>query len=48
MENLDILKNDPFKELGTPVKIVNKIFGGKDKYLEAIAELEKQLYLNIA
>lgn len=48
MENLDILKNVPFKELGTPVKIVNKIFGGKDKYLEAIAELEKQLYLNIA
>lgn len=48
MENLDILKNDPFKGIGTPVKIVNKIFGGKDKYLEAIAELEKQLYLNIA
>ena len=48
MENLDILKNDPFKGIGTPVKIVNKIFGGKEKYLEAIAELEKQLYLNIA
>ena len=48
MENLDILKNDPFKEIGTPVKIVNKIFGGKDKYLEAIAELEKQLYFNVA
>ena len=47
MENLDILELNPFKQIGTPVKIV-KIFGGKKQYLEAIADLEKQLYINIA
>ncbi len=47
MENLDILELNPFKQIGTPVKIV-KIFGGKQQYLNAIADLEKQLYLNIA
>ena len=47
MENLDILKLNPFAQMGTPVKIV-RIFGGKQKYLEAIADLEKQLYLNVA
>ena len=47
MENLDILELNPFAQIGTPVKIV-KIFGGKQKYLEAIAELEQQLYQNAA
>lgn len=47
MENLDILELNPFAQIGTPVKIV-KIFGGKQKYLETIADLEKQLYINVA
>lgn len=47
MENIDILELNPFAQIGTPVKIV-KIFGGKQKYLEAIAELEQQLYQNAA
>lgn len=47
MENLDILELAPFTQIGTPVKIV-KIFGDKQKYLEAVADLEKQLYLNVA
>lgn len=47
MENLDTLKLNPFTQIGSPVKIV-KLFGGKEQYLAAISELEKQLYQNIA
>ncbi|MBO2523643.1 MAG: restriction endonuclease subunit R, partial [Bacteroidetes bacterium] len=47
MENLDILELNPFAQIGTPVKIV-KLFGGKEKYLEAIADLEQQLYIKTA
>lgn len=44
VESLDILKVDPLTAFGTPVEIV-KLFGGKDKYLAAIHELENELYL---
>ena len=47
MENLDILELSPFKQIGTPVKIV-KLFGGKQEYLAAVAELEQELYQNVA
>lgn len=43
IENTDILKLDPFSRLGKPARIVNQ-FGGMDKYIEAIKELEKELY----
>jgi len=43
LESMDILKVNPFDELGTPIEIV-KEFGGKDKYLMAIKELEKEIY----
>lgn len=43
LESLEILKIDPFNELGSPVEIV-KMFGDKDKYVEAIKDLEKELY----
>jgi len=47
VESLDILKVDPLTAFGTPVEIV-KLFGGKDKYLAAIHELEKELYKEAA
>lgn len=43
IESLNILQVNPFDKFGSPVEII-KLFGGKDKYLEALAELEKELY----
>lgn len=43
LEKTDILKIPPIKDFGTPIEIVEK-FGGKDKYLQAIQELEDQIY----
>lgn len=43
IESLNILQVNPFNKFGSPVEII-KLFGGKDKYLEALAELEKELY----
>ena len=43
IENRSILSFQPFDKLGTPVEII-KEFGGKDKYEEAIRELEKELF----
>ena len=44
IESTEILKLDPFRQYGKPSKIA-KEFGGKDKYFEAIRELEKELYM---
>lgn len=43
IENRSILNFQPFDKFGTPVEII-KEFGGKDKYEEAIRELEKELF----
>lgn len=43
LESMDVLKVNPFDELGTPMEIV-KEFGGKGKYLQAIRELEREIY----
>ena len=43
IEKTEILQLDPFKKFGKPSKIAN-YFGGKDGYLKAIKELEKELY----
>ena len=44
LENINVLKNDPFRDMGGMPKIVNEFFGGKEKYFEAIKELEKEIY----
>lgn len=44
LEDINILKVAPFDSYGSPVEIVKNIFGGKDKYEQAVAELEKELY----
>jgi type I restriction enzyme R subunit len=44
LENAKVLRLDPFATMGTPVEIINNIFGGKDKFDRAIEELERELY----
>ena len=43
IEDLAILNVQPISEIGTPIEIV-EAFGGRDRYLQAIRELERQLY----
>lgn len=43
IEDINVLKLNPFTKLGTPMQIVN-IFGGKQQYLTAVQELETALY----
>lgn len=43
IEKMDVLKVKPLSDIGTPMEILN-IFGGKPKYLQALAELKSQLY----
>lgn len=43
LENLEVLKIPEFKKFGSPLEIV-KSFGGKQKFLEAIKELENEIY----
>ena len=43
IENTKILQLDPIKQYGSPVKIVS-LFGGKEGYLQAVKDLEKELY----
>lgn len=43
IENINILRVDPFKTLGSPIEIVNE-FGGRKQYLRAIEELEDEIY----
>ena len=44
IENAKVLKLKPFTDIGTPMEIINTIFGGKDKYEKAIQELEYELF----
>lgn len=46
LESLNVLKVNPLREFGTPFEIV-KLFGGKKGYLNAIKELESQLYAEV-
>lgn len=43
IENMDVLKVQPLNRLGTPLEII-ECFGSKEKYLQALRELEQQLY----
>ena len=43
IEEIGVLKVQPLKQFGTPIEIV-KMFGGKEKFEEAVQELEKELY----
>lgn len=43
IETMNVLKLNPLSRLGTPVEIV-ETFGGKDKYQQAVRDLEDELY----
>lgn len=43
IEDTQVLKLDPFIRMGKPSAIV-KLFGGKDGYIQAVRELENELY----
>ena len=47
MENPATLQLAPFSQIGTPVKIA-KLFGGKAQFLQAVRELELELYKQVA
>lgn len=47
IEDLAVLRIDPFSEIGTPAEIV-KLFGGRIGYLKMIKELETELYKEAA
>jgi len=43
IESMQVLKLQPINQFGSPVEII-KQFGGKNKYLEAVRELEQEIY----
>lgn len=47
IESIDILRVQPFNTIGSPVEIISS-FGGRDKYFQAIKELEDYIYESVA
>ena len=43
IEDMKVLQVNPLNQFGSPLEIV-KIFGGKTQYLQAITELEQEIY----
>jgi type I restriction enzyme R subunit len=43
IESIEVLRINPFDEFGSPLEIINE-FGSKVKYLQAVKELEIELY----
>jgi type I restriction enzyme R subunit len=44
IESPKVLKLTPFDKMGTPVEIINNVFGGKEKYETALQELEREIF----
>ena len=47
LESMEVLKVPPFDEIGSVTQIIG-LFGNKEKYLNAVKELEQQLYSSAA
>ncbi len=43
LEDMKVLRLDPFNKMGSPMEIVEE-FGGRNQYLQAIHEIEDELY----
>jgi type I restriction enzyme R subunit len=43
IESIEVLRINPFDAFGSPVEIISQ-FGSKEKYLDAVRELETELY----
>ena len=44
LESAKVLRLEPFTRMGTPVEIINNIFGGKDRFDAVIQELAQELF----
>lgn len=44
IESIQVLKVKPFDEMGRPLEIIKKGFGDKNGYLQAVSELEQEIY----
>lgn len=44
IESPKVLKLTPFDKMGTPVEIINDVFGGKTNYENALQDLERELF----
>ena len=44
LESAKVLKLKPFDQIGTPVEIINQVFGGKAQFEDAVQELEQALF----
>lgn len=44
LEGMDVLKVQPFNQIGNLMEIINGGFGGKQQYQQAISELEAEIY----
>ncbi|MDA7526851.1 DEAD/DEAH box helicase family protein [bacterium] len=44
IESPKVLKLTPFDQMGTPVEIINNVFGGKANYETALQELEREIF----
>jgi type I restriction enzyme R subunit len=47
IESIEVLRVKPFDNFGSTLEIVNGIFGGKNSYMEAVKELETELYRKV-
>ena len=47
LENRKVLTLNPFRQMGSPASIA-KLFGGNQQYFDAVKELEKNIYIDIA
>lgn len=47
IENNSVLKLAPFNRMGTPVEIINGVFGGKANYEQAVQALESELFTQV-
>jgi type I restriction enzyme R subunit len=48
IEEPKVLRLQPFAKIGTPIEIIQGAFGGKEKYEQALRELEDQIYDRIS
>lgn len=47
IDDIGDLQVSPFTAYGTPFEIVEEIFGGREKYMQMVREIERQLYTTI-
>ncbi len=46
LESIEVLKVNPFSDMGSAMEIIS-LFGGKDKYLEVVQQVEDSIYKQV-